>query len=163
MATHSNVLPWEILWTEERGELQSMRSQSDMTEHIGTLNLYSNSQRFTDLVLQTTKLIPRLQTEPMLFPVYVHRAEITASTERAVDMSAGRTCEQEWLFFSCEISALSPMSSFSLPFPSSPSFHFQVSGFPPLWWVQNPLSLIYTLVWNIILCECDICTFESPR
>ena len=51
MATHSNVLPWEILWTKERGELQSMGSQSDMTEHIGTLDLYSNSQRFTDLVL----------------------------------------------------------------------------------------------------------------
>ena len=27
MATHSNVLPWEILWTKERGWLQSTGSQ----------------------------------------------------------------------------------------------------------------------------------------
>ena len=27
MATHSSILTWEIPWTEEPGELQSMRSQ----------------------------------------------------------------------------------------------------------------------------------------
>ena len=27
MATHSNILAWEILWTEESGGLQSMGSQ----------------------------------------------------------------------------------------------------------------------------------------
>ena len=27
MATHSNILPWEIPWTEEPGGLQSMGSQ----------------------------------------------------------------------------------------------------------------------------------------
>ena len=27
MATHSNILPWRISWTEEPGELQSMESQ----------------------------------------------------------------------------------------------------------------------------------------
>ena len=27
MATHSNILPWEIPWTEELGGLQSMESQ----------------------------------------------------------------------------------------------------------------------------------------
>ena len=27
MITHSSTLAWEILWTEERGGLQSMRSQ----------------------------------------------------------------------------------------------------------------------------------------
>ena len=27
MATHSNILAWEILWTEEPGRLQSMGSQ----------------------------------------------------------------------------------------------------------------------------------------
>ena len=33
MATHSNILAWEIPWTEEPGGLQSMGSQkkSDMT------------------------------------------------------------------------------------------------------------------------------------
>ena len=28
MATHSCILAWRILWTEEPGRLQSMRSQS---------------------------------------------------------------------------------------------------------------------------------------
>ena len=28
MATHSSILAWKILWTEETGELQSMGSQS---------------------------------------------------------------------------------------------------------------------------------------
>ena len=27
MATHSSILAWEILWTEERGRLQSLGSQ----------------------------------------------------------------------------------------------------------------------------------------
>ena len=27
MATHSSILAWRILWTEEPGRLQSMRSQ----------------------------------------------------------------------------------------------------------------------------------------
>ena len=27
MATHSSILSWDILWTEETGELQSMGSQ----------------------------------------------------------------------------------------------------------------------------------------
>ena len=32
MATHSSILAWKILWTEEPGGLQSMGSQeSDMT------------------------------------------------------------------------------------------------------------------------------------
>ena len=32
MATHSSVLAWEIPWTEKPSGLQSMGSQSDMTE-----------------------------------------------------------------------------------------------------------------------------------
>ena len=35
MATHSSILAWEIPWTEEPGELQSMGSQeSDSTERL---------------------------------------------------------------------------------------------------------------------------------
>ena len=36
MATHSNILAWEILWTEEPGRLLGGhwgRKKSDMTEH----------------------------------------------------------------------------------------------------------------------------------
>ena len=32
MATHSNVLAWEIPWTEEPGGLQSMGSQKNRTQ-----------------------------------------------------------------------------------------------------------------------------------
>ena len=32
MATHSSILAWRILWTEELSGLQSMGSQRDMTE-----------------------------------------------------------------------------------------------------------------------------------
>ena len=31
MATHSSILVWEILWTEEPGGLQSMGSQKNQT------------------------------------------------------------------------------------------------------------------------------------
>ena len=31
MATHSNILAWEIPWTEESGGLQSMGSQKSQT------------------------------------------------------------------------------------------------------------------------------------
>ena len=31
MATHSSILTWEILWTEEPGELQSMGSRKSQT------------------------------------------------------------------------------------------------------------------------------------
>ena len=32
MANHSNILAWRIVWTGEPGGLQSIGSQSDMTE-----------------------------------------------------------------------------------------------------------------------------------
>ena len=32
MATHSSILSWRILWTEEPGGLQSGVAESDMTE-----------------------------------------------------------------------------------------------------------------------------------
>ena len=34
MATHSSILAWRILQTEEPGGLQSLGSQSDMTEQL---------------------------------------------------------------------------------------------------------------------------------
>ena len=39
MATCSNILPWEIPWTEEPGRLQSMGSQeSETTEQLNDRN-----------------------------------------------------------------------------------------------------------------------------
>ena len=41
MATHSSVLAWRILWTEEPGELESMGSQRvGQTERL-TLSLFT--------------------------------------------------------------------------------------------------------------------------
>ena len=35
MATHSSILAWRVLWTEEPGELQSMGlKELDMTERL---------------------------------------------------------------------------------------------------------------------------------
>ena len=39
MATHSSTLAWKIPWTEEPGGLQSMGSQSDMTEATCTIDI----------------------------------------------------------------------------------------------------------------------------
>ena len=46
MATHSSILVWEILWTEEPGRLQSMGSQN---RHDLTLN--SNVSLITEILL----------------------------------------------------------------------------------------------------------------
>ena len=45
MATHSSILAWRILWTEELGGLQSMgRKESDTTER-----LHFHFQRFLSI------------------------------------------------------------------------------------------------------------------
>ena len=36
MATHSNILAWEIPWTEEPGGLQSMGSQKSQTKQLNS-------------------------------------------------------------------------------------------------------------------------------
>ena len=45
MATHSSILAWEIPWTEEPGRSQSMRLQSDMTEHTHLPYAFINQKR----------------------------------------------------------------------------------------------------------------------
>ena len=45
MATHSSTLAWKIPWMEEPGRLQSMGSQSDMTEWLHFLSFYSSFWR----------------------------------------------------------------------------------------------------------------------
>ena len=42
MATHSSILDWRILWTEEPGGLQSMGSQrTEAAEHACTQAIYT--------------------------------------------------------------------------------------------------------------------------
>ena len=43
MATHSSILAWKILWTEESGGLQSMGLQRVDTIERLTLSLYNSS------------------------------------------------------------------------------------------------------------------------
>ena len=44
MATHSSILAWEILWTEESGRLQSMgHKESGMIKHMHTCFLHYNN------------------------------------------------------------------------------------------------------------------------
>ena len=43
MATHSSILAWKILWTEESGGLQSMGLQRVDTIERPTLSLYNSS------------------------------------------------------------------------------------------------------------------------
>ena len=72
MATHSSILAWEILWTEEPGGLQSMRSQLDTTEytHIHTPGMLmlippgQNSSSFKALEVIPTILTNRFLGSP---------------------------------------------------------------------------------------------------
>ena len=57
MATHSSILAWRILWTEERGGLQFMGYKlSDMTEQL-ILSLFwevTSSRVQNSLIVRTT-------------------------------------------------------------------------------------------------------------
>ena len=85
MATHSSILAWRTLWTEESGGLQSVESQSDTTEqltlfhfsrliyvHLGNLGLliYLWPKPAVKLVLTQGK--PRNTFMPKHFPLPCH-------------------------------------------------------------------------------------------
>ena len=51
MATHSNIHAWRILWTEEPGELQSIRSQesqimTDLNAHKKSIIILTCNHNF---------------------------------------------------------------------------------------------------------------------
>ena len=45
MVTHSNILAWEIPWTEEPGQLEPMRLQ--IVGHNGTTKYEHKQQKYT--------------------------------------------------------------------------------------------------------------------
>ena len=45
MATHSSILAWKILWTEDSGGLESMGSQSQ-TRHHGCAHTHTYTQNY---------------------------------------------------------------------------------------------------------------------
>ena len=57
MATHSRILAWKILWTEEPGELQSMGSQrvrhDEATKQQHLLNMYYDTHTLSHLMLKS--------------------------------------------------------------------------------------------------------------
>ena len=58
MASHTIILAWEIPWTEEPGELQSMGPESDMTEQL-TLHFFKRGHRgFWGVFCQQTPKSP---------------------------------------------------------------------------------------------------------
>ena len=65
MATHCNILAWEIPRTEKPGRLESMGSESDTTEHrstyegkVGTVS--AESSRGAGLIWEMGKALPRM-------------------------------------------------------------------------------------------------------
>ena len=58
MASHTIILAWEIPWTEEPGELQSMGPESDMTEQL-TLHFFKRGHKgFWGVFCQQTPKSP---------------------------------------------------------------------------------------------------------
>ena len=46
MATHSSILAWKIPWPEEPGAYSPWSpKESDMTEHIGTMDSFNTKPR----------------------------------------------------------------------------------------------------------------------
>ena len=66
MGTHSSILAWRIPWTEEPRGLQSMGSQTDVTEHLSTVSnlLISKSQ---DILSDLSPLDPCRQHSSLGF------------------------------------------------------------------------------------------------
>ena len=73
MATYSSILAWRIPWTEEPGGLQSMESQSDMTEWLSTVHSTSHLKHFfwmlngASLVAQIVKRLPAVRETRVRF------------------------------------------------------------------------------------------------
>ena len=66
MKTHSNILAWEIPWTEKPGGLQSMESQrvKDTAERLDSIKHAPSSRAWTCTVLRQ----PRLPSQRLPWP-----------------------------------------------------------------------------------------------
>ena len=60
MSTHSGILAWEILWTEEPGELQSGPSHKSWTR-LKRLSTQNAHIKWTEVVTQLVKNQPAMQ------------------------------------------------------------------------------------------------------
>ena len=75
MATHSSILAWRILWTEEPGGLQSMGLQElNMTEWLNHSNILGQTNTFIITVIsqnpgRTRGTIPLFTYFMIFFPI----------------------------------------------------------------------------------------------
>ena len=67
MVTHSNILVWEIPWTEEPGRLQSMgsqKSQTRLSKHdVQQTGTHTHTHTHTHTQLKNTCMPVSLETE----------------------------------------------------------------------------------------------------
>ena len=80
MATHSNILAWRILWTEEPGRLQSMGSQRVGQRHVGSPHGYMYSVFFffpSHLSDHRALSSPELYTSFSLVIYFVHGINVS--------------------------------------------------------------------------------------
>ena len=63
--THSHFLAWRIPWTEEAGRLQSMESESHVTEQL-TLSLFCRENSKREQITSTLTLYWHLENAPCL-------------------------------------------------------------------------------------------------
>ena len=57
MATHSSILAWEILWTEEPGGLQSMGSER-VVHKSATRHAYTHTFSYISLLQEPALALP---------------------------------------------------------------------------------------------------------
>ena len=65
MAIQSSILAWRIPWTEEAGRLQSMESESHVTEQL-TLSLFCRENSKREQITSTLTLYWHLENAPCL-------------------------------------------------------------------------------------------------
>ena len=87
MATHSNMLAWRILWTEEPGGLQSMESQR--VRHDWMTNTHTHTHTHTQHFYNRKKL-------------YMHNANVIIDT-LFVNFMCHTECTTKWSDISSNI------------------------------------------------------------
>ena len=65
MATHSSILAWRILWTEETGGLQSMGSQ--WVGHNWATNRHTNTTLLINYILQFKMVKKKVAEQRIIF------------------------------------------------------------------------------------------------
>ena len=97
MATHSSILAWRILWTEEPGGLHSMGSQR--VRHVGThfviSSIFLSSQKQQKMLLNLHSIFTQ-HLMPTLWPVSSHSALFSSASFCSLSPSPGCLSYKYW-------------------------------------------------------------------